>query len=108
MEATMGSNDETATESTHDETLNKIHHQLVLYVKEKEQIDELRHTQAKLVEATESLGKQISEIEMNIKIETDHAVRIVVLLTTHDSSTYGDTRINRGKCQQQLKVLNRK
>ena len=59
----MESNDETATESTHDETLNKIHHQLVLYVKEKEQIDELRHTQAKLVQATESLGKQISEIE---------------------------------------------
>ena len=59
----MESIDETATESTHDETLTKIHHQLVLYVKEKEQIDELRYTQAKLAEATESLGKQISKIE---------------------------------------------
>ena len=37
----MGSIDETATESTHDETFAKIHHQLVLYVKEKEQVDEL-------------------------------------------------------------------
>ena len=63
MEATMGSIDETATESAHDETFTKIHHQLVLCVKEKEQIDDLRHTQAKLAEATESLGKQISEIE---------------------------------------------
>ena len=45
------------------ETFTKIYHQLVLCVKEKEQIDELRHTQAKLAEATESLGKQISEIE---------------------------------------------
>ena len=55
----MESIDETATESTHDETLAKIHHQLVLHVKEKEQIDELRYTQAKLAEATESLGKHL-------------------------------------------------
>ena len=63
MEATMGSINETATESAHDETFTKIHHQLVLYVREKEPIDELRHTHAKLAEVTESLGKQISEIE---------------------------------------------
>ena len=55
MDVTMGSIDETATELTHDETFTKIHHQLVLYVKEKEQIDDLRHTQAKLAEVTESL-----------------------------------------------------
>ena len=43
-----GSDEETAKRSTHDEMFAKIHHRLVLYVKEKEQIDELRQTRAKL------------------------------------------------------------
>ena len=59
----MGLIDETATESTHDKMFAKIHHQLVLCVKEKEQVDELRQTRAKLAEVTERLGKQISDIE---------------------------------------------
>ena len=62
----MGSRKETATESTHDETLAKIHHQLVLYVKEKERIDELRQARIQLSEVWATLNQQISDVEDEI------------------------------------------
>ena len=63
MNVMDGSNEETAKRSTHDETFAKIHHRLVLYVKEKEQIDELRQARAKLAKESEIIRQQISRRE---------------------------------------------